>query len=487
MGADEVVIQVNDSANAAPVVDAGEDQAIVMPDNTLRLNGTASDDGTPAGSLQVQWRQVNGPGQVTFEGFGSNAEVLSPVASFPEVGDYVLRLTVSDGVLTNADDISVTVALPENMAPVVDAGPTQVVRAGEVFTPDAFAWDDGLPLGSSLLVSWSKVSGPGGILCEPGGTNFSRVLRPSMVFEKLGTYALRLTADDGERHASSDLQVEVEAAEENEPPTVEAGADRTVVASRPVLLDGWIDDDGLPQPATLYAVWSALSGPGPVHFSQAGAPATTATFYTPGTYQLRLAATDGRWTAADEVAFTVIAPTNAVPVVFAGPDLEVTRPAAAQLFGTVLDDGLPWGGTVTASWSQLNGPGQATFGPSPDALSASVIFDQAGLYTLRLSASDTEFTATDDVVVRVKEGTNSPPAVDAGPAVAIALPAEAVLSGEASDDGLPAGTLQVEWEKVSGPGAVSFSTLNGIYRASFVEAGDLRAPVDCQRRRVDGF
>jgi hypothetical protein len=51
---------------------------------------------------------------------------------------------------------------------------------------------------------------------------------------------------------------------------------------------------------------------------------------------------------------------------------------------------------------------------------------------------------------------NSAPAVEAGPDQAITSPAAAVLGGSASDDGLPEGALSLAWEKVSGPGEVTF-------------------------------
>src|SRR5207237_199557 len=39
----------------------------------------------------------------------------------------------------------------------------------------------------------------------------------------------------------------------------------------------------------------------------------------------------------------------------------------------------------------------------------------------------------------------------------IALPAGANLSGTATDDGLPSGTLQTTWSEFSGPGTVTFA------------------------------
>jgi hypothetical protein len=52
---------------------------------------------------------------------------------------------------------------------------------------------------------------------------------------------------------------------------------------------------------------------------------------------------------------------------------------------------------------------------------------------------------------------NGQPVVDAGPDQAISPGASALLSGAATDDGLPAGTLAVSWSKVSGPGSVVLS------------------------------
>ncbi len=49
--------------NRPPIVDAGGDQSITLPTNQVSLNGTASDDGLPQGSvLALQWSVVSGPG-----------------------------------------------------------------------------------------------------------------------------------------------------------------------------------------------------------------------------------------------------------------------------------------------------------------------------------------------------------------------------------------------------------------------------------------
>src|SRR5262249_32006899 len=115
---DDVTVTVN-KPNMPPSVNAGPDLTITLPTNTVTLNGTATDDGLPAGSkLTITWSKVSGPGTVTFS--SPNAAVTT--ASFSVDGTYVVRLTASDGDLSSSDDATVTV-VPQNRAPVVNAGP----------------------------------------------------------------------------------------------------------------------------------------------------------------------------------------------------------------------------------------------------------------------------------------------------------------------------------------------------------------------------
>ena len=97
------------SANRPPAVSAGPDQSITLPASAA-LSGTANDDGLPPGAtLTTTWSQVSGPGTVTF----GNASALTTSVSFSAAGTYVLRLTVSDSVLSKADDVQITVKAPK--------------------------------------------------------------------------------------------------------------------------------------------------------------------------------------------------------------------------------------------------------------------------------------------------------------------------------------------------------------------------------------
>jgi hypothetical protein len=96
--------------NTAPTVNAGPDQSITLPQNSVTLSGTASDDGfpIPPGQLTFTWSKVSGPGTVTF----SSPSALSTTATFSQAGTYVLQLSASDGALSGNDTLTVVVNAP---------------------------------------------------------------------------------------------------------------------------------------------------------------------------------------------------------------------------------------------------------------------------------------------------------------------------------------------------------------------------------------
>jgi K319-like protein len=455
---DDVAVSVSPQ-NQAPVVDAGPDLVVALP-NTASLVGNVSDDGLPAGSaLVIAWSVVSGPGTVTFA--SPNAPATS--ASFGAAGDYVLRLSATDGELSTSDDVTVSVS-PQNQAPVVDAGPDQTVFLPAGATLNGTVNDDGLPAGGALTITWEQVSGPGTATFSNANSAFT-----TATFSAAGDYVLRLTASDGELSTSDEIAIAV--IPPNQAPVVNAGADQTVFLPATAALAGTVTDDGLPDGSPLVIAWSKVSGPGDVTFATPDAAATTAAFATAGDYVLRLTASDGDLTATDDVAITVIPP-NQAPTVNAGADQTVALPNTAALSGTVSDDGLPQGSSVTVTWSKLSGPGTVTFDDA-SATATRASFGEEGSYVLRLTATDGELSASDDVAITVLPR-NKAPNVSAGADQTVFLPADATLNGTVSDDGFPQGsTLAISWTKVSGPGAVTFANASAASTtASFSVAGD---------------
>ncbi|MEM7079725.1 MAG: LamG-like jellyroll fold domain-containing protein, partial [Pseudomonadota bacterium] len=378
--------------NQAPTVDAGVDQTITLP-AAASLNGSAADDGLPGGSLTTTWTAVSGPGTVTF----ADAAQVNTTASFSVDGVYVLRLTADDGALTSFDDMTVTVdPAPINQPPTVDAGADQAITLPAAATLDGTILDDGLPSGT-LSSTWSAISGPGSVTFGD-----ATAVDTTATFSVDGVYVLRLTADDGALTGFDELTVTVSPALSNQPPVVDAGPDQTVTLPAAASLSGTIADDGLPG-GGVTGLWTAISGPGSVTFADATQAITTASFSIDGVYVLRLTADDGALTASDELTVTVNpAPVNQAPTVDAGPDQSINQPAAASLNGTVVDDGLPAGSTLSVLWTQISGPGTTTFANANNAIT-SATFSATGAYTLRLTADDTALSAFDEVVITVND------------------------------------------------------------------------------------
>ena len=89
---------------------------------------------------------------------------------------------------------------------------------------------------------------------------------------------------------------------------------------------------------------------------------------------------------------------NTAPEV--GVSAQVTKAAILQLSGSALDETLP-DGQLTTRWSKVSGPGPVVFA-DPTKVDTTATFTAAGTYVLRLTATDGEFTVTDDVTVVVQ-------------------------------------------------------------------------------------
>jgi RHS repeat-associated protein len=289
---DEMTVEVIPH-NQPPVVNAGPDQTIELPDGAT-LNGAVSDDALPRGSTVTKtWSVVSGSGAVDF----ADSHNLASGVTFAAPGVYILRLTADDTEFTVSDDVSITV-YPENQPPVVNAGADQTVRLPQAVTLSGTATDDGFPHGSTLTKTWTKVSGPGVV-------TFADASSPVTVaqFGIEGTYVLRLTADDTRFTVSDECVVTV--LPQNAPPVINAGLDQELTFLENVTLNGTATDDGLPVGSVLEVAWSVVSGPGTVNFANPDRPVTAATFSAPGAYVLRLTGDDTQFTASDEATIIV--------------------------------------------------------------------------------------------------------------------------------------------------------------------------------------
>jgi hypothetical protein len=232
------VIVVTRVQNQAPSADAGANRSVTAPTSVL-LNGTGSDGPDDAPSpLSYSWQQIGGPTVTLF-----SSTTAQPSFNASTEGVYVFRLTVSDGELTDTDDVTIT-AVPAavNLPPAADAGPDREVAAGATVILDGADSIDSD--GTITAYLWEQISGPS-ITLANGNTSIA-----SVASIPAGAYVFRLTVTDNQAATGAD-QVTV-----------------TAIAPPPATNDDPIDDpiddpdDGTNEIVTGLAVRPNVFAPG---------------------------------------------------------------------------------------------------------------------------------------------------------------------------------------------------------------------------------
>ncbi len=463
-------------SNARPQVIMGPDHAALVAPQTTPLTATVLDDGTP-GPLTYNWTVVSCPAAVTF-GNATAKDTTASIGAAAAGSTCTLRLTASDGSLTNSADVRIAV-YSQNSPPSVNAGPDQTKdwALGQTINLSGTASDDGLlyPPGA-LTYAWSRVSGPGAVTFAD-----STALATTATFSAPGTYVLRLMASDGELATSDDLAVSVT-------------GNVLLVVGNPVqngdnVMKSRIETMGFTvvmKTADNTLVAGDATGKALVVISgSANATYVTNKFRTVGvpviTLQvivfddMGLTSTPGYTTTNDQTQFTIV--NNGTATSY--------HPITAGRRGTISVATTPGNmsyGAPTTTKSKVarlvaNTTAFVVFGydkaETMYQLNAPARRVALGFQNNTLSSLTQDGAAIFDAAVNWSTKVNVPPAVDAGPDQLITVGSSAALSGVVSDDGLPSGALPtVSWSKVSGPGTVSFGNAStAVTTASFSLAG----------------
>lgn len=176
------------STNQPPSVDAGANQTVSWPSNSVQLNGSAEDDGLPNAALSTTWTRVSGPGTVSF----SHPNSLQTLATFSVAGTYLLRLAASDGELTSSDTIEIRVVTQQAIADLQIHPRFVTLSAGQSYTFWATA-KDGQGNEVNVTPSWTA---SGGTITAQGRYTAGT---------QLGTYTVRATAGGISRVANVDI------------------------------------------------------------------------------------------------------------------------------------------------------------------------------------------------------------------------------------------------------------------------------------------
>ena len=442
-GFDEMTLTINPKpVNLPPTANAGGNQSITLPVNTLVLNGSGSDP--ESGIITFFWEQTLGTA-ATLSGIGKDLTVSDLTA-----GTYKFKLTVTDdNGNKGTDEMTLIVyAAPVNNPPVANAGPDKAVTlpvSTVVLTGTASDSD-----GSIASVLWTQISGPNTATLSGNMTN--TLTATNLI---AGTYLFRFTATDNQGATGQDeMTLTVNPLPANMPPVANAGGNQSVTL--PVssfILNGIASD---PDGSIVSIAWTQQSGPNTAVLSGNTTNSLTLSKLIAGTYVFRLTATDNQGaTAFDEMTLAVNAAAgNLPPVAGAGGNKSITLPLNAVSLSGIATD--PDGSVASVLWTQTAGSTASFTGETTSYLNLTGL--TAGTYTFQFTITDDKgATASDVATVTVNPAVvNQPPVVSTSKDTTLLLPVSVFkLYGTASD---PDGSINTySWAKQSGP----FATLTG--------------------------
>jgi len=430
------------SQNQSPVANAGSNQNITLPVNTISLSGSGTDgDGT---IISYQWTKISGPSAGTITTSNSASTTVNGLVQ----GTYQFGLTVTDnnGATGNAT-VQVTVNAA-NAPPTANAGSNQTITLPT--STVSLSGSGTSSSGTISLYAWTKISGP-----SSGTITSSSSASTTVSGLTQGVYQFQLTVTDNNGlTGTSNVQITVNAA--NVPPTSNAGTNQTItLPSNSVSLSGsGSDSDGT---ISSYQ-WTKISGPSAYSIVSPNSATTNVSGLSQGVYQFQLTVTDnGGAIGTSTVMITVQAAANIPPTANAGTDQTIILPAnSVSLTGSGSDTD----GTITSYlWEMISGPTTYNI-VDPSSSVTSVTGLTQGVYTFQLTLTDNGGAiGTSTVMITVQATANIPPTANAGTNQTITLPTNSVsLAGSGSDvDGTIA---SYQWTKISGPSAYNIASTN---------------------------
>ena len=408
----DVAITVTE-LNVAPILGAIPAQSVTQGE-TVTFTATASD----ANGDALTFSLGGAPAAATIDSVSGLFNWATDAADV--AGIYTATIIVSDGVLTDSQDVAITVT-ELNVAPILGAIPAQSVTQGETVTFTATASDAN---GDALTFSLGDAPADATIDGVSGLFNWA-----TDAADAAGIYTTTVIVSDGVLTDSQDVAITV--TELNVAPILGAIPAQSVTQGETVTFTATASDangdaltfslGGAPAAATIDSV-SGL-------FNWATDAADVA-----GIYTATIIVSDGVLTDSQDVAITVTE-LNVAPILGAIPAQSVTQGETVTFTATASDAN---GDALTFS---LGGaPADATIDSVSGLFNwATDAADVAGIYTATIIVSDGVLTDSQDVAITVSLANVAPVAVDDGYATtmdaALTVDAPGVLANDSDVDG----------------------------------------------------
>uniref|UniRef100_A0A8C3WE71 KIAA0319 n=1 Tax=Catagonus wagneri TaxID=51154 RepID=A0A8C3WE71_9CETA len=290
---------VRNAVDYPPIADAGPNQTITLPQNSITLNGNQSSDDHQI--VLYEWSL--GPGSESKEVAMQGVETPYLHLSAMEEGDYTFRLVVTDSSRQQSTAVVTVVVQPEhNRPPVAVAGPDkELVFPVESATLDGSGSTDDHGV---VFYHWEHVRGPSAVEME----NMDQAIATVSGLQ-VGTYCFRLTVKDQEGLSSTTtLNVAVKK-ENNSPPRAQAGGRHVLVLpNNSITLDGSrsTDDQGIV--SYLWIRDGQSPAAGDVIDGSDHSAALKLTNLVEGVYAFRLQVADGQGASDTDTATVEVRP-----------------------------------------------------------------------------------------------------------------------------------------------------------------------------------
>uniref|UniRef100_A0A7N8XFB1 KIAA0319-like n=1 Tax=Mastacembelus armatus TaxID=205130 RepID=A0A7N8XFB1_9TELE len=234
----QATLSVNKAKDYRPVANAGPNQVIQLPRNSITLYGNQSTDDHD--SLSYEWSLSPESKDKVVEMQGVRTPILQ--LSAMQEGDYTFQLTVTDSA-GQQDTAQVTVIVqPENnKPPVADAGPEK-----ELTLPIDRTTLDGSKSSDDQKIAiyhWEQTSGPADVKIENADSAVATVTGL-----KVGRYEFTLTVTDERKLHGTDTVTVIVREEVDQPPEAHVVSSPPIsLPVRTAILDGSrsFDDKGV--------------------------------------------------------------------------------------------------------------------------------------------------------------------------------------------------------------------------------------------------